>query len=994
MSLNTWKAQWIWGGDEASPRNEWRCFRTSFACPADYAGSAQLAISADSRYNLYVNGQWVSRGPNRSWPKEQSYDPCEIGHLLRPGQVNTIAVLVLHYGVANFAYLRGRGGLIAELTGVDGLTHVTDAAWRTAPLAGQKANSPRMCCQQGFGEVIDAREQDGDWTLPGYDDSAWAYASPLPVDDLPWGKLVERDIPFLTEEVCYPTAVVSLKRVKPAAYTAAIDVRNQMVPESANHANPIGYCGYLAARLTLAQDGMVTIGFPSGAKSDYLFVDGNRCEDWHGEQPERYYPLALEAGEHLLLVDITCGDHGSSFHLALDGDVPFTLTPVLEQATMGGEGKSEGNGTGKSNGEGKSGAKCEVKDNAIGIGAPHPRFTAVGPFDTVEYVDHLEPRSLSHGHPVYLALREVQTVEQLLADAADWLVPLGEKLYTEDDVFGAAVWQPVAKRRAIPLSLQNAILPVAEPAVLPVYPDGDCELVIDLGKERSGFIGLEVDAPNGTIIDVYGVEYRKGGYTQHTYGLDNTFRYICKEGRQRYLSPVRRGLRYLIVTVRGNLTPVKLHEIFIQQSTYPVAEIGRFACSDPLLDQIWEISRHTTRLCMEDTFVDCPAYEQVFWVGDSRNEALVNYYVFGTTDIVKRCLSLVPKSADITPLYADQVPSAWNSVIPNWTFFWITACREYIDHTLDQGFAREIWPAVHFTLTHYLAKIDDSGLMNIRGWNLLDWAPIDQPNDGIVTHQNMFLVQALRAAIAIGQAADAGEETTASGFAAQADRLLNAINERLWNDERQAYLDCIRADGTPSPIFSMQTQVVAYLCGVATGERREAIEGYLTAPPAEFVQIGSPFMSFFYYEALVQAGKFERMLADIRKNFGQMVTHDATTCWEMYPNFTENRANPNQLTRSHCHAWSAAPGYFLGSDVLGVKRLTLGWQAVEIAPQPCGLDWARGVVPLPQGGEIRVDWRVSASVITLHVEAPADIELTVRWPEGMSGVLTEERYLR
>jgi len=963
MTNHSWKAQWIWGGGEVSPRNEWRSFRASFAVPADFTGAARFAISADSRYNLYVNGQWVGRGPNRSWPKEQSYDPCEIGHLLRPGQVNTIAVLVLHFGVSNFYYLRGRGGLIAELHSDNGLLLATDAAWKTAPLAGQKANSPRMACQQGFGEVIDAREQHGDWTLPEYDDSAWEYAVPLPADELPWGKLVERDIPFLTEEICYPAAVVSFKRVKPAAYTAAIDIRNQLVPESANHANSIGYCGYLAARLTLEEAGAVTVGFPCGAKSDYLFVDGIRREQWYGDQPERYYPLTLQAGEHLLLIDVTCGDHGGSFHLAVDGEVPFALTPVLEQETL-----TEG-------------------------AWPAPRLTAVGPFDHVKYVDHLETRSLRRDHPDYLALREVQSAEQLLAAAADWLKPLEEKLYTEEDVFGAAVWQPVSERRAIPLSMHNAILPVAEPAVLPVYPDGDCELVIDLGKERSGFIGLEVDAPAGTIIDVYGVEYRKGDYTQHTYGLDNTFRYICKAGRQRYLSPVRRGLRYLIVTVRGNSTPVKLHEIFINQSTYPVAEIGRFACSDPLLDQIWEISRHTTRLCMEDTFVDCPSYEQVFWVGDSRNEALVNYYVFGTTDIVKRCLSLVPKSADITPFYADQVPSAWNSVIPNWTFFWITACREYIDHTLDQAFAREMWPAVRYTLTHYLKKIDDSGLMNIRGWNLLDWAPIDQPNDGIVTHQNMFLVNALRAAIAIGQAAEAEVEVTASGFAGQADRLAAAINERLWNNERQAYLDCIHADGTPSTIFSMQTQVVAYLCGIAEGSRRKTMEGYLSAPPAEFVQIGSPFMSFFYYEALVQAGKFGMMLDDIRQNYGQMVEHDATTCWEMYPNFTENRANPNQLTRSHCHAWSAAPGYFLGTDVLGVKRLSPGWLSVEIAPQPCGLDWARGVVPLPQGGEIAVDWRVRESVITLHVEAPADIELMVRWPEGLTGVLTEERYL-
>src|SRR5690606_23712911 len=150
--------------------------------------------------------------------------------------------------------------------------------------------------------------------------------------------------------------------------------------------------------------------------------------------------------------------------------------------------------------------------------------------------------------------------------------------------------------------------------------------------------------PSGTIIDVYGVEYMHEDYIQHTYGLDNTFRYICRSGRQRYLSPVRRGLRYIILTVRNNQEPVKLYEVYFNQSNYPVTNAGSFRSSDALLNDIWEISRHTTRVCMEDTFVDCPAYEQVFWVGDSRNEALVHYYLFGDPDIVKRCLRLVPSS--------------------------------------------------------------------------------------------------------------------------------------------------------------------------------------------------------------------------------------------------------------------------------------------------------------------------------------------------------------
>jgi len=951
MDGRQWAASWIWGGAEASPRNEWRCFRHSFDCPGEIEQDAQLHLCADSRYVLYVNGCLVGRGPVRSWPAEQRYDTYEIGHLLRPGARNTIAVLVLHFGVANFYYIRGRGGLIAELTAGSAVLAATDSSWKTRLLAGHRRHSPRMACQQGFAEVIDAREEDGDWTGESYDDSTWEPAAAIgPAGMAPWTRLVPRDIPFLTEEKLYPAAVRSVQRVRTPAFMAAIDLRNQMVPDSANHANGIEYCGFLATVIRLESDGVVTAGFPRGAQAG-LYVDGTAVADWYGEQPEQYARLPLAAGDHLLMLDVTSSDHGGSYHYGIDADVPFTLHSPLG-------------------------------DDAGGL----PPFAVYGPFDHLQRIDYQATRTLRKDHPDYEALKSVGSAEALDAYRT-WARPLDAQMYGEDDVFGLNVWRTEAERLSVPGDLVRAVLPVPEAAVLPRFAGRDCELVIDLGKEQSGFIGFEVDAPAGTIIDVYGVEYWQEDYTQHTYGLDNTFRYICRAGRQRYLSPVRRGMRYLIVTIRGNDAPVKLHEVYVHQSNYPVADAGTFRCSDSLLNEIWNISRHTTRLCMEDTFVDCPSYEQVFWVGDARNEALVNYYVFGATDIVKRCLNLVPGSADMTPLYVDQVPSAWDSVIPNWTFFWVLACEEYCAHTGDTAFAKRIWPAVRHTLTHYLTHIDGSGLLNMKGWNLLDWAPIDQPNDGIVTHQNLFLVKALRQAAALAGAAGAAEalEAEKAGFAERADRLAKAINERLWDDGRRAYLDCIHADGRRSDIFSMQTQVVAYLCDVAEGGRLATIEGYLSAPPSEFVQIGSPFMSFFYYEALMKSGKPGLLVDDIRRHYGMMIEHGATTCWEMYPNFSENRANPKMLTRSHCHAWSAAPGYFLGVSVLGINRRDAGWRKVEIAPQSSGLSWASGAVPLPQGGRIGVNWQLAGSLMKLRVEHPADVNVTVTWPDGVDG---------
>ena len=960
MNMTSWSAKWIWGGSEDSPRNEWRCFRKAFELPESGATDAVLHIAADSRYVLYINGKQVGRGPVRSWKEEQFYDSYEVGHLLRPGKRNVIAVHVMHFGVSNFYYIRGRGGLLVQLeagrlgdaAGNDILMLAsTDETWTTSRMLAQDPRSPRMSCQQGFADIYDARQWDEQWICADYDDSGplWEQAKVIgPVGTDPWKRLVPRDIPFLTEEKIYPSRLESVRRVKAPDWSAVLDLRAAMMPDSIEHANPVQFAGYLAGVLVLKEAGTVTLGFPGGIRTEKVWIDGRLCSDWIGEAPERYGSMELDAGEHFVLMDVASSDHGGGYHLAAQGTVPL-----------------------------------EWKAPDVEGLAPETPFIIVGPFDTAVYIDHQVSKPFRMDHPDYLKAAGASHVRELMELRA-WIRPLPDSLYSEEDVFGSSVWTVSAESRDIPSQLERAILPSAEPALIPWFDNGDsdCEIVIDVGRETSGFIGFEVEAEAGTVIDVYGIEYMRDGYRQHTYGLDNTIRYVCREGRQRYLSPVRRGFRYMVLTVRKAKAPVKLHEVYVNQSTYPVTNAGAFQCSDPLLNDIWDISRHTTRLCMEDTFVDCPSYEQVFWVGDSRNEALVNYYVFGSLDIVKRCLNLVPGSKDMSPLYIDQVPSGWSSVIPNWTFFWAIACLEYVEHTNDTGFAAEIWPAVKFTLEHYLQKRNADGLLDMKGWNLLDWAPIDQPNEGIVTHQNLLLVLALKKAAMLARVGGGSQEDVEMLHQGEAE-LTAAINDHLWDEGKQAYLDCIHSDGKRSEIFSMQTQVVAYLSGVASGKRREVISAYLLNPPISFVQIGSPFMSFFYYEALAEAGQYQHMVDDIRLNYGQMIRFDATTCWEMYPNFKENRANPDQLTRSHCHAWSAAPGYFFGQSILGVKRVDPGWTQILIEPQPCDLTWARGSVPLPQGGRIDVSWNVDGDMMHVRVAAPSNVEVEIRVPEGM-----------
>jgi hypothetical protein len=288
-------------------------------------------------------------------------------------------------------------------------------------------------------------------------------------------------------------------------------------------------------------------------------------------------------------------------------------------------------------------------------------------------------------------------------------------------------------------------------------------------------------------------------------------------------------------------------------------------------------------------------------------------------------------------------------------------------------FVEQIYPAVAEQARNALSRLNDDGLLEIEAWNMLDWAPMDTPEKGVVTHQNAWLVEALRRSAVLANLL--GKTDDAQHYEAAADQLKDAINAHLWSDEHKAYIDSIHDDGARSPVISQQTNTVAFLCDVPTPQRRRIVGRYVSDVPADWVRIGSPFMMFFTFEALAKLGAFETILQITRQRWGEMLDQDATTCWETFPGFDRH-----WLTRSHCHAWSAAPTYFLSAYQLGVFPLEAGFRRVLVAPIPAGLRWARGCVATTRGG-VAVEWRHSSGQFNLSLVIPAGIEAMVRLPE-------------
>ncbi len=103
-------AKWIWLKDGQTADSH-----AEFFVPLDFLGKkAEIRISADSDYTLYVNGNFVSCNQYRDFPFYKIYDNIDITAYLREGE-NAIAIEVWYYGAPNFSYYSSNAGLWYEI---------------------------------------------------------------------------------------------------------------------------------------------------------------------------------------------------------------------------------------------------------------------------------------------------------------------------------------------------------------------------------------------------------------------------------------------------------------------------------------------------------------------------------------------------------------------------------------------------------------------------------------------------------------------------------------------------------------------------------------------------------------------------------------------------------------------------------------------------------------------------------------------------------------
>ncbi|MBD3181704.1 alpha-L-rhamnosidase, partial [Candidatus Poribacteria bacterium] len=311
-----WKAKWIWHEARGGAQNYYLCARKVFNVQENIK-KADLHITADSRYVVWINDKRIGQGPIRSWPFAYHYDSYDLSHLLKPGE-NVIAVLGMHYGVGTFQYLPNPGGILAqiEMEDVDGEKHYvcTDRSWKLMHNPAYDSRTPRICCQQAWVEHYNANYDPEGWKDdPELDNSCWYEAKEIgPAGCEPWTNLVPRPIPFLTEEPMYPVSVIRSRLVKPPEQIWALNLRPNLMPHDIQ-ANRMPLCGFLATTVKVNEKQKVTLKQQTSGVRGRLRVNGVDVQKT-GDYQSRWAggtngTFELEPGENLLLWNVTGNYH-------------------------------------------------------------------------------------------------------------------------------------------------------------------------------------------------------------------------------------------------------------------------------------------------------------------------------------------------------------------------------------------------------------------------------------------------------------------------------------------------------------------------------------------------------------------------------------------------------------------------------------------------------------------------------------------------------------
>ena len=492
---------------------------------------------------------------------------------------------------------------------------------------------------------------------------------------------------------------------------------------------------------------------------------------------------------------------------------------------------------------------------------------------------------------------------------------------------------------------------------------------------RAGYLLDEPSAGRPVEGEAGQVSRRHG--TQHT---DMGYSYVQAGGSESFEAFDYLGFRYLQVDDPGESLSSADVVAVTRHAAVPDEHAATFSSSDPTLDAIFELARHSALYCAQEQFIDTPTREKGPWLWDGFNESRTAMVAFGEQNLTRKSLLEFAQSqrrywpnGAVNKIYPTGLGAGdideFSEIYAEWVWqYWL--------HTGDDTLLAALYPTL-VRLADYVRRAVDPSSGLVRRLPSVDHAGPGYP---VTTRVNIL------GANVFGRVADVAE-VLGRGRDARRQRsrrrsLVDAVDAALVRSDG-LYVDGLRADGSQAGV-SQDACACALAYGVVPGATRSAVADYVGGRGMAV----APRTATEVLRALAVTGRVAamvRILTDARiDGWAQILARGGTFTWEVW--------QPSDASGdSMSHGWGSTVLVEIVQHLLGVQPATGGFATFRVVPPATALEHAEGTVPTPRG-PVRVAWRRgrgSAPGFALDLTVPANASATVHLPAGPTGTITE-----
>src|SRR5690606_2270265 len=187
--------------------------------------------------------------------------------------------------------------------------------------------------------------------------------------------------------------------------------------------------------------------------------------------------------------------------------------------------------------------------------------------------------------------------------------------------------------------------------------------------------------------------------------------------------------------------------------------------------------------------------------------------------------------------------------------------------------------------------------------DIVDWPASERDGYQFRPYNTVINALSYRAYVDMAEIATAlGYEDDAATYTSIAQRLRDAINDRMWDDERGAYRDGLDADGTPVAHWAVHASVFASAFGVPDADQAARAADYIGARGMQC----SVYCAAFLIESLYNGDRadlaYDLLTSTGLRSWMHMIAIGAGATAEAW----DPSLKPNM---TFSHPWAASPAY-------------------------------------------------------------------------------------